>query len=169
MEINYRKLTAMLLPTFLRRPLLLALLNVVARPLQQLHDRHQQARENRLYDLAHTGQVCHIKDALNHQFGVGNYAATPDYAAGFLIEDISAIGDWLLTYDEAPAFDMDHLVLYDTDPTIAYDEEVILVQTKTFIVYVPADVDYLRYQYEIQNIIDRFRPAGRRAVIIQLT
>lgn len=165
MTIHYTKLIAQLLPTFLRRPLLLALLNVAARPLQQLHDRHQQARENRLYSLAHTGQTCHIKDALNRYFGIGNYAATPDYNSGFEIEDINALGDWIMVYDETEAFSDRHTILEDENYTMLYDETAILAQTDTFIVYVPKSVDYEQYQYVIQQLVDQYRLAGRTAVI----
>ena len=165
MTIQYTKLIAQLLPTFLRQPLMLSLLNVVARPMQELHDRHQQERESRLYSLAHTGQTCHIKDALNRYFGIGNHAATPDYNSGFEIEDINALGDWLMVYDETDAFRDQHAVLEDENYTMLYDETAILAQTNTFIVYVPKSVDYEQYQYVIQQLVDQYRLSSRTAVI----
>ena len=94
MLIDYRKLAILLLPTFLRRPVLMAWLRAMVYPLQQLHDRHQSARTQRLYELHHTSQICFIKDALNNEFGI------TDYAAGFEIEDINAPGNWVWIYDE---------------------------------------------------------------------
>lgn len=165
MTIQYTKLIAQLLPTFLRQPLMLSLLNVVARPMQELHDRHQQERESRLYSLAHTGQTCHIKDALNRYFGIGNHAATPDYNSGFEIEDINALGEWVMVYDETEAFIEQHTIIEDKNTIMLYDETAILAQTNTFIVYVPKSVDYEQYQYVIQQLVDQYRLASRTAVI----
>ncbi|MGN0235836.1 MAG: hypothetical protein ACI4BD_05960 [Paludibacteraceae bacterium] len=165
MNILYTKLAAQLLPTFLRQPVILSLLNVMIRPIQQLHDTHRQARDTRLYELQHTGQVCHIKDALNHNFGIGNYASSPDYQSGFDIEDINALGEWLMVYDEADAFGDQHTIVEDTTMQMLYDEAAILAQTDTFIVLVPKSVDYDRYQYVIQQIVNQYRLASRTAVI----
>lgn len=165
MTIQYSKLVALLLPTFLRKPVILSLLNVMVHPVQQLHDTHQQARDSRLFSLYHTGQTCHIKDALNHYFGVGNYAVVPDYAAGFEIEDINALGEWLMVYDETDAFAEQHTIVEDQEYQMLYDESSIIVLTDTFIVYVPKSVDYVRYQYDIQQIVNQYRLASRTAVI----
>ena len=128
MQIDYRKLVILLLPTFLRQPVLMAWLRAMAFPLQSLHDRHQAARTQRLYELRHTSQICYIKDALNNEFGI------TDYANGFEIEDINAPGDWVWIYDEnVDRFDDEQHMLFD-DPTFIHDLSAILPPTSAFFV-----------------------------------
>ena len=135
MRIDYRKLVILLLPTFLRRPVLMAWLRAMVYPLQQLHDRHQAARTQRLYELRHTSQICFIKDALNNEFGI------TDYATGFEIEDINALGNWIWVYDEnVERFDDEQHMLFD-EPTWIHDTSSILPPTSAFTVLVPKHIE----------------------------
>ena len=164
MKIDYKKLAVLLLPTFLRQPLLMSFARVLMTPSQRLHDEHHMARDERMYQLQHTSQICHIKDALNREFGAGNYAREPDYAAGFEIEDINAIGDWVMTYDEVPAFADVHTMVSDNDYLLVYDEAIITQATQSFIVYVPNDLDFNASLPKVRAIVDQYRLASRRAL-----
>ena len=162
MKIDYNKLAVLLLPTFLRQPILMSLARILMVPLQRLHDEHHAARDERMYQLRHTSQICHIKDALNREFAVGNHALTPDYAAGFEIEDINAIGDWVMTYDEVPAFADVHTMAEDDDCLLVYDEAIITQATQSFIVYVPKALDFNASLPKVRAIVDLYRLASRR-------
>ncbi len=164
MKIDYSKLAVLLLPTFLRQPLLMSLARILMVPLQRLHDEHHAARDERMYQLRHTSQICHIKDALNREFAVGNYASTPDYAAGFEIEDINAIGDWVMTYDEVPAFADVHTMVEDDDYLLVYDEAIITQATQSFIVYVPKEIEFNTSLPKVRAIVEQYRLASRRAL-----
>lgn len=164
MKIDYNKLAVLLLPTFLRQPILMSLARILMVPLQRLHDEHHAARDERMYQLQHTSQICHIKDALNREFGAGNYAIEPDYVAGFEIEDINAIGDWVMTYDEVPAFADVHTMVSDNDYLLVYDEAIITQATQSFIVYVPNDLDFNASLPKVRAIVDLYRLASRRAL-----
>lgn len=164
MKIDYSKLAVLLLPTFLRQPILMSLARILMVPLQRLHDEHHAARAERMYQLRHTSQICHIKDALNREFAVGNHALTPDYAAGFEIEDINAIGDWVMTYDEVPAFADVHTMAEDDDYLLVYDEAIITQATQSFIVYVPKALDFNASLPKVRAIVDLYRLASRRAL-----
>lgn len=164
MKIDYNKLAVLLLPTFLRQPILMSLARILMVPLQRLHDEHHAARAERMYQLRHTSQICHIKDALNREFAVGNHALTPDYAAGFEIEDINAIGDWVMTYDEVPAFADVHTMAEDDDYLLVYDEAIITQVTQSFIVYVPKALDFNASLPKVRAIVDLYRLASRRAL-----
>ena len=140
MLIDYRKLVILLLPTFLRQPVLMAWLRAMAYPLQQLHDRHQAARTQRLYELCHTSQICYIKEALNKEFGI------TDYAKGFEIEDIDAPGEWVWLYDEKDdegniidRFNNEQHKLFDS-PTWVHDMSAILSPTSAFRVLTPKTI-----------------------------
>ena len=156
MRIDYRKLVILLLPTFLRRPVLMAWLRAMVYPLQQLHDRHQSARTQRLYELHHTSQICFIKDALNNEFGI------TDYAAGFEIEDINAPGNWVWIYDEnVERFDDEQHMLFD-DPTWIHDTSSILPPTSAFTVLVPAQITIDETNdARIRSVVNKYRLASR--------
>lgn len=164
MKIDYNKLAVLLLPTFLRQPILMSLARILMVPLQRLHDEHHAARDERMYQLRHTSQICHIKDALNREFAVGNHALTPDYAAGFEIEDINAIGDWAMTYDEVPAFADVHTMTKDDDYLLVYDETIITQATQSFIVYVPKEIEFNTSLPKVRAIVEQYRLASRRAL-----
>ena len=164
MKIDYSKLAVLLLPTFLRQPILMSLARILMVPLQRLHDEHHAARDERMYQLRHTSQICHIKDALNREFAVGNYVSTPDYAAGFEIEDINAIGDWVMTYDEVPAFADVHTMTKDDDYLLVYDEAIITQATQSFIVYVPKEIEFNSSLPKVRAIVEQYRLASRRAL-----
>ena len=51
MKIDYKKLAVLLLPTFLRQPLLMSFVRVLMTPSQRLHDEHHMARDERMYQL----------------------------------------------------------------------------------------------------------------------
>ena len=156
MQIDYRKLAVLLLPTFLRRPAMIAILRALMYPLQSLHDRHQAARTQRLYELYHTSQICYIKDALNNEFGI------TDYANGFEIEDINAPGDWVFVYDEGvDRFNDEQHMLFD-DPTWIHNESAILPPTSAFTVLVPAYIPIDETNdARIRSIVNKYRLASR--------
>lgn len=156
MRINYRKLVILLLPTFLRRPVLMAWLRAMVYPLQQLHDRHQAARTQRLYELHHTSQICFIKDALNNEFGI------TDYATGFEIEDINAPGKWIWVYDEnVERFDDEQHMLFD-EPTWIHDTASILPPTSAFTVLVPKHIEIDETNdARIRSVVNKYRLASR--------
>ncbi|MBQ6684256.1 MAG: hypothetical protein IJM74_09155 [Bacteroidales bacterium] len=156
MQIDYRKLVILLLPTFLRQPVLMAWLRAMAYPLQQLHDRHQAARTQRLYELRHTSQICFIKDALNNEFGI------TDYANGFEIEDINAPGEWVWIYDEnVDRFDDEQHMLFD-DPTFIHNISAILPPTSAFFVLVPQSITIDETnEARIRSIVNKYRLASR--------
>ena len=157
MQIDYRKLTVLLLPTFLRQPVLMAWLRAMAHPLQELHDRHQRARAQRLYELYHTSQICFIKEALNKEFGI------TDYANGFEIEDINAPGNWVWAYDEnVDRFSGQELIIHDNDPVFIHDLLAILPPTSAFIVLVPQQIQLDETNdARIRSIVNKYRLASR--------
>jgi len=67
-EVDFKRLVVLLLPTFLRRPLLFALLKALVRPLVSMHTTFMAARREALYKANHTGQVCYLRGCLNDAF-----------------------------------------------------------------------------------------------------
>lgn len=67
-KIDFNKLAILLLPTFLRRPVLVAFLQTLITPVSSLYDLWSVKRQDNLYRLDHNGQVCHLRKALNDTF-----------------------------------------------------------------------------------------------------
>lgn len=67
-NINFDKLAILLLPTFLRKPTLVAYVQALLQPIDDLHYAWLQKRnEVDFYKLQHTGQVCRLRKVLNDQ------------------------------------------------------------------------------------------------------
>ena len=67
-DVNIKRLGLLLLPTFLRRPLMASLLYAVLTPLGYLHTRFMLFRRDAAYRLGHNGQVCYLRAVLNDMF-----------------------------------------------------------------------------------------------------
>ncbi|MDO4763826.1 MAG: hypothetical protein Q4A00_05540 [Flavobacteriaceae bacterium] len=71
-NLNINKLVELLLPTFLRKEKMLAWLRVLHFPLIKVVDDFNFNRNQNLYNLAHNGQVCYLRKALNDKFDVSD-------------------------------------------------------------------------------------------------
>lgn len=69
-NLNINKLVKLLLPTFLRKEKMLAWLRALHLPLVKVVDDFNFNRNQNLYNLAHNGQVCHLRKALNDRFDI---------------------------------------------------------------------------------------------------
>jgi hypothetical protein len=64
-DIDFRRLVLLLLPTFLRRPRIVAFVSALISPLSQLHGRFKRFRDDIDYRLTHNSQTCYLRGALN--------------------------------------------------------------------------------------------------------
>lgn len=67
-KIDVNKLVVLLEQTFLRKPKLLAFLQVLAAPISTIHQQWYVKRLENIYRLTHNGQVCYLRKALNDAF-----------------------------------------------------------------------------------------------------
>lgn len=67
-KINYNLLVQLLIPTFLRKPRIIAFLQAAIAPLTSLHQQFNQARIDDHYKLDHNWQKCYLQAALNDMF-----------------------------------------------------------------------------------------------------
>lgn len=156
MTIEYKKLAVLLLPTFLRQPLVISLTRVAMVPMQRLHDAFQGEKAKRLYELEHTSQTCHIKAALNDEFGI------TEYYAGFDIEDLNTLGDWVVAYDEVAEFEEAICTIEDGGALVVWDEEIIMAPTEAFAVIMPPSVEWNEYNIaRIKAVVNKYRLASR--------
>ena len=70
-ELNLRRLVILLLPTFLRKARLVAWLQILIAPLEQLQYSFNQKRNSDLVTLTHNGQKCYLRKILNDTFDQG--------------------------------------------------------------------------------------------------
>ncbi|SHG98140.1 hypothetical protein SAMN05443549_109106 [Flavobacterium fluvii] len=71
-DIDYKKLAVLLLPTFLRKPVLTAYLQALLVPISQLHYTWLQKRLDDWYVLNHTGKVFSLRNVLNDKLDVAS-------------------------------------------------------------------------------------------------
>ena len=64
-NVNYKKLVLLLIPTFLRKPKLVAYLHCLTKPVDELYYQWKQKREDDWYKLKHNGQRCKLRKVLN--------------------------------------------------------------------------------------------------------
>ena len=67
-DVSYKKLSLLLLPTFLRNPVMIALITACVTPIANLHARLIAYRDIKTYRLTHDGQVCYLRAVLNDKF-----------------------------------------------------------------------------------------------------
>ena len=67
-NVNWKKLAALLTPTFLRGKKMMAWLELIIEGVNQVHYQWLQLRKNNIYNLAHNSQVCYLRAALNDRF-----------------------------------------------------------------------------------------------------
>lgn len=67
-EVDFNRLAVLLLPTRLRQSKMIAWVKVLVSPIVSLHYNFRQKRNEDLYKLAHNGQVCYLRKALNDKF-----------------------------------------------------------------------------------------------------
>ena len=69
-KIDFNRLALLLVPTVLRKPRVSALVQCLVSPIKFLYEEWLWEREQNLYLLKHTGQVCSLRKSLNDTFDV---------------------------------------------------------------------------------------------------
>lgn len=67
-DVKIKRLALLLLPTFLRKPLMAAFAQSMVQGVNVVHGDFARWRDGRNYRLAHNGQVCHLRAVLNDTF-----------------------------------------------------------------------------------------------------
>jgi len=134
-SIDFSRLAVLLLPTMLRKQIIMSFLEVVMRELQSIYDGTIPSgfRQRNLYRLNHNGQVFSLRKVLNDAF-------LRNRDNGFEIIDAEITGDWLITYDESDYRSELIPILTDKDYLKIHDEMVIMKESGNFIVLYPADL-----------------------------
>lgn len=157
-SINYIAFFKLLLPVEHRTARIMAYLEALITPLLNLHYTWRQNRTANIYKLEHNGQVCYLRGALNDTFDA-------DLRRIYIGE--GELYDTLYIYTEGENQDL--YVHTETEP----DTQWIRTEAETadtgvdFIVFVPTSLIQAQ-ELEIRGLIDFYRAAGRRYIIIEI-
>lgn len=149
-QINYSKLVLLLLPTFLRQNVIIALLSALTSPIRMLYNSFIQYKDNTLQELEVTPQVFSLRNALNRAYNLQE---------GFIIEDYVKQGDWLIVYDLIE-YRSELLVIVEDDTYLLVHDESTLQQVQGgFIVNVPNSLSASDYP-RIRTILNKHKLMG---------
>ncbi|KAA6335610.1 hypothetical protein EZS27_016177 [termite gut metagenome] len=152
-QIDYKVLILLLLPTFLRKWVIVAWLLSLCRPVMTLYNLFMTNRDNNLYKLQITGQVCYLRKLLNDAF--------PDAQGAIRIADNQKTGVWQYSYDEDVP---DKCLLIEDAGTLFYDKYTISKDVE-FIVMVPATLHTVNNEAKIRSLLNNYKLLSKSYLI----
>jgi hypothetical protein len=155
-NINYKRMVLLSLPTFLRRPLLVAFLHAAVAPATSLYRLFMLNRTNNLYRLRMNAQVCYLRKMLNDAF--------PSADGGIKIRDSDRGGRWLFAYDQ-DASDRVSLSIEDGG-TVFYDRGAIIEQAAGFEVVVPVALKSPNNDTKMRVLLNQYKLLSKKYTII---
>lgn len=160
-KIDYCRLVALLLPTFLRRPVLFGLLRAAISPLESLYEVFCEARRAHNYRLTHNGQVCYLRACLNDNF--------KSKVGVFDIISVEREGEWLYAVTENGArvpitISEDNISEAESVPVV-YNELSLNTEQNEFIVSVPTDLFDTSLE-EIKAMVNQYKLISKRAIYV---
>ena len=67
-KVDFDRLVLLLLPTFLRKPVLFGYVRALSTPIASLHYKWSRMREDNLTKLSYNSQRCYLRKALNDKY-----------------------------------------------------------------------------------------------------
>ncbi|MBQ3563249.1 MAG: hypothetical protein IJA21_01410 [Clostridia bacterium] len=160
-KIDYNRLVVLLLPTFLRRPVLFGFLRAAVWPLEQLYNKFRTARGEHNYRLTHNGQVCYLRACLNDHF--------KSNMGVFDIISVEREGEWLFavteTGERVPITISEDNISGTENVPIVYNELMLNTEQNEFIVSVPADI-YDTALEEVKALVNQYKLISKRAIYV---
>lgn len=160
-KIDYNRLVVLLLPTFLRRPVLFGFLRAAVWPLEQLYNKFRIARGEHNYRLTHNGQVCYLRACLNDHF--------KSNMGVFDIISVEREGEWLFavteTGERVPITISEDNISETENVPIVYNELMLNTEQNEFIVSVPADI-YDTALEEVKALVNQYKLISKRAIYV---
>lgn len=147
---NINKLIQLLLPTFLRKTKLIAILESIASPIDTLY-------QDTLYKMQHDCRVIYLEKVLNEKFTMGYSPMFHLSTRKIIIEDGEAIPrDYIFQNNESETMwlDFEDEQEYIDEPSEAYHD---------FIIKVPEDliIDMAKFK----QTVDYYKLAGKKYII----
>ncbi len=145
-NINYNKLTILLLPTFLRRPKVMAFAQSLVLPIAKLHYQWKLKRDADWYKINHNGQVCYLQAALNDSLD-------PQLRRIYIADGNSFPRKYIYTRAENKPAYLGKIFIYQNSEYVGTGAD--------FIVFVPGDIITEKY-YELHALIQFYKLASKR-------
>lgn len=154
-DVDYSRLSVMLLPTFLRKPLMSIYARVQVSPIAWLRVKFTRYMADIDYHLKQTGQVCRLRGLLNDQFD--------SFSRRIRIYDMepSTGGNIIYLREDAKGIKV---------PCRGYGGYVVPcrgytgIQQPDFMISLPSgDIDITR----LAALVNRYKLAGKRFIITQ--
>lgn len=149
--IDYLKLALCLLPDYVRKTKMIALVNIFVSPVIYLYQLFLQFRTNKLYEISITGQVCRLEALLNDRYDFTN--------RGIYIDDAEEYPPLYLYRDE----ELKPVYLYteaENQPVYLYTDGEGGALADDFIIFVPVAVVFDIIQ--MRSLVKLFRLPGMR-------
>lgn len=144
-NLNIDRLLVLLTPTFLRSKVFLGLLGSMSEPLSNVQNQFLENRSSNLYNLAHNGQVCKLRAALNDRFDVALRRI-------YINDGDKQQRQYIYTKGEQKPKFLGTIFLYDSGE---YEDTGI-----DFTVWLPIDLKY--NAFEMEAMIKFYKLASKR-------
>ena len=151
-KVNFNKLLVELTPTFLRKNVFVAFVTLLVSPIVSIYTNWFKMRSNNLYMLAHNGQVCYLRKALNDTFDQSLRRIQIGNGNKFKRQYIYT------RVEQKPKF-LGKMFLYSRND---YADTGV-----DFIVYVPTALVNAKF-YEIDALIQFYREGVKRYKIVKI-
>ena len=158
-SIDWHKVISDTLPSFLRKPRLLALLLVCLSPLIWLYGRFAQDRDKDLHKLQHNGQVCSQQGLLEEQY-------PSSLGLRYKIEDVRQSGLIIYTHSESRK-GVPLAIPESSHGLLITSGEVKAVETSRFLVYVPQDI-YDTHLPEVRWLVEQYKLPTKLPIFLPL-
>ncbi len=158
-DIKIKRLTLLLLPTALRKPLVAALMQSAVQGCNAIYGSFMRWRGDKGYRLEHNGQVCRLRAILNDTFDIGPRRITIDDD-----ESESLLGTLIYTRETGR-----HLLLPMTDTGIIINRRGYSGASDIgFWVTVPRELLRTIDENMLSAIVNTYRLASTRWVINEI-
>lgn len=154
-DVDMVKMAQLLLPPFLRKPRLFALLRVLVLPFGELHERFMRYRSQSMNRLVITGQVISLEKNLNDMFFLehNEIYITDVPAESFTMYNDDEPFPGVVMYNDGE--ESPDQVIWRNDGEGRYDGD--------FIVNVPSFLS--EYENQIRIFLDTYKVMGRKYIL----
>lgn len=155
-NVDWNRFAILMLPGAMRKPRIAKLMQLILLPIDTLHQAWQQWREENLYKIEHTGQVCLLRKSLNDTF---------DAAQRRIYIGNGQLNETQYIYTEAEAQEVYTGTEAEAETLYLRTEAETADTGLDFIVYVPQEV-FDAQVHALHGHIKYYKVGGKRYAII---
>lgn len=157
-QFDIKRWALLLLPTFMRKVGIKALLNALLCPVSVIHAFFFENRNRHLRCLKCNGQVCYLRGMLNDVFDMEKRRIR--------IEDGEAEGGWVFVWSEELSSHLLVSSLQSAWPGITLYNEILLIgNTALFRVIVPWNAKQTDWNRHLEGIINEYKLLSKKYII----